>query len=222
MPADKRRLSLEEAAELIFSTSSPTPEQVVRVRNLIVKGVLVGNTTGRGTTSAEAVAQYLAAASLNKPKAQRKGDKASSADDDAARRARAGERDLRPVYSDLMKDYFLAVVRKKDARRRSAGFQRAVLLGQVLAVGLVFVLIVGLVTGGMGGPSEIKAVESYLAANHQEAKIESWSPPKPAAPGVTLIHVKYSYLNQSGEREVAESVFSVQNDEVVSVTSGKR
>ena len=173
MPAaEKRRLSLEEAAKLIFNTTEPTPQQVGRVRNLILRGALAGNPQQRLATSTESVAQYLAMAAMVTQKAK---DKLQGRDEEkaaAVKTARAGERDMRPLYSDLMKDYFLAIVRKRGLQRRSAGFHRAVLAGQIVLVGAFLWLFIWIGFAGGGTPGEVEAVKNYLAQNMAGAEME--------------------------------------------------
>ena len=132
--ADRRRISLEQAAEIMFQTSEPTPQQVAKVRTLIERGALAGSTQGKWTTSPESVAKYLAMASLHKSTSAGK----SPQEKERSRRQREADADIRPIYSDLMKDYFLTVLRRRYSRKKSKAFQRAVWAGQIIGISVIF------------------------------------------------------------------------------------
>ncbi len=209
--ADKRRLSLDQAAEIIFHTSEPTPKQVAKVRLLIERGILAGNLEGRGSTSAESVANYLAKASLYKGIAATPSEKRQ----DRTRQQREADADMRPIYSDLMKDYFLTVLRRRDAKRKSKAFRTAVLLGQLTALAIILMFCVMLATSGIGAPGELAVVEEYLKNKSNTVEIDEWFPPTIADGGGNMIRVKYRIRGADGQLKPHDSVFTVKGDEVL-------
>lgn len=222
--ADKRRMSLEEAAQLIFQTDEPSPQHILKVRDLIARRVLDGSCEGRGSTNPTAVARYLAAVSIHQRAAKTRGASPQEAAEDAQAEARqrrrvVGGNTLRPLYSEMMTDYFMAVVRRRDTRRYSSGFRRAVLAGQLVCIGLLLAFCLKLGMGGISSPPEVQAVEKYLAKKTPGAQIESWGTPQSAGKsGISLIRVKYSFEGKEGKREQAEYVYSVQGQSVISAT----
>jgi len=179
---------------------------------LIARGVLEGTRKGHWATTTDAVARYLATATLNKKSGDHQKRQGSSTRSDMESRT------LRPVYRDLLKDYFMAVIRQHDARRRSKAFQNAVLAGQILAVVLIIttMLVVWRSATGVLTPPELTAVERWLEANTKRYKIQEWSPPKPSGNGAT-IRVKYEYISKASRLVQTDREFVVQDGNVVQV-----
>ena len=59
-PTEEQVLGPVEAARLIFNTTEPTAEQIVKVRGEIKRGTLHRSQQGGLTTTTEAVAAYFA------------------------------------------------------------------------------------------------------------------------------------------------------------------
>lgn len=211
---NNRRLSLEEAAEIMFHTSAPTALQVRKVRQLVKQGVLAGTLEGRGTTSTEAIAQYLARAALSKGGSSKKLPRSQ----ERTRQQRDADADMRPLYSDVLTDYFLAVLRRRDSNKRSARFQQAVWVGQMVGVGLLMVLFIWLASGGKVPPAELSVVEHYLKSKDPSASIEEWFPPRSpnSGPG-RQIRVKYRHRSAAGPIVEADSVFTIHDSKVLGV-----
>ena len=211
---NNRRLSLEEAAEIMFHTSAPTPLQVRKVRQLVERGVLAGKLEGRGVTSTEAVAKYLAKAALSKGASS----KTSPRSQGRTRQQRNADADMRPLYSDVMKDYFLAVLHRRDSHKRSARFQQAVWAGQLVGVGLLLAAFLWLALGGRVPPAELTIVDTYLKSKDPSATIVQWFPPLPASSGPgRQIRVKYRHRSSAGPIVEADSLFTVNDSKVLGV-----
>lgn len=216
MPSDNRKLTVEQAAKMIYQVDQPSPKQVGAVAELIARGALEGTRKGHWATTTDAVARYMAAATLSKKSGahqQRQPGQSSRSDMES--------RALRPVYRDLLKDYFLAVMRQRDARRRSKAFQHAVLVGQIAVVVLILTTMVLLwrSAGGVMAPPELAAVERWLEENTKRYKIQEWFPPERSGNGAT-IRVKYEYISEASRRVQTDRQFVVRDGSVVQVRSG--
>lgn len=213
MSGENRKLTIEQAAKIIYQVEQPSPQQVGAVAELIARGALEGTRKGHWATTTDAVARYLATATLSK----KAGDH-QKRQPGQSNRADMESRTLRPVYRDLLKDYFMAVIRQHDARRRSKAFQHAVLGGQILVVVLIITTMV-LVWRGASGvitPPELTAVERWLEQNTKRYKIQEWFPPQPSAGGAK-IRVKYEYTSKASRRVQTDREFLVQDGNVVQV-----
>src|SRR5690606_1314917 len=62
MAAETRKLTLEQAAEIIYQAKQPSPQQVGAVADLIARGALQGTRKGQWATTTDAVARYMATA----------------------------------------------------------------------------------------------------------------------------------------------------------------
>jgi hypothetical protein len=213
MSAEHRKLTIEQAAQLIYQVDQPSPQQVGAVADLIKRGVLEGTRKGHWATTTDAVARYLATATLNKKSGEHQKRQPGQSN-----RADMESRTLRPVYRDLLKDYFMAVIRQRDARRRSKSFQNAVLGGQILAVVLIIttMVLVWRSATGVITPPELTAVERWLEQNTKRYTIQQWFPPEPSAGGAK-IRVKYEYLSAASRRVQTDREFLVQDGNVVKV-----
>ncbi len=213
MAAENRKLTIEQAAKIIYHVEAPSPKQVGAVADLIARGVLEGTRKGTWATTTDAVARYMATATLSK----KTGDHHRRQQGQGGR-AEAESRTLQPVYRDLLKDYFLSVIRRRDSRQRSTAFQRAVLAGQIAAVLLILTtfIVVWRSTAGVLVPPELAAIERWLEANTERYLIQEWFPPQPGGGGST-VRVKYEYQGESGRRVRTDRRFVVQDGNVVKV-----
>lgn len=211
---ESRRLSLTEAAQLIFKTEAPSAEQVGKVRKLLMKGVLAGENRGHWSTSTSAVADYLARSSMHRHALRNR--KQSETTEAAVRRRNAAE--IRPIYNDLMKDYVMAMLMRHDVRRRSAGFRRAVLMGQLVVVFAILMGCLWLATGSAEVPPEVKVALAYLERKHSWVEIEDWSPPTPARDGFgNRIRIVYR-VKERGTVKSVEAFFTVRGDVVMGIS----
>lgn len=208
---DQRRISLEEAAKIMFQTAEPTPQQILKIKSLIERGALAGNTQGRWTTSPESVARYLAMAAMHKNESG--GKKGGQLE--RTSRQRTSEAHIRPLYSDMLKDYFLAVLRRRDARRRSKVFHRAVRAGQLVGITLILGLCFWIVSASSEPPVEFDVVEAYLTKTNPGVQIEQWYPATSAPSGGGYrIRVKYQFQQPNGTYTAQDLVFTVKDAQV--------
>jgi hypothetical protein len=231
MQSDPRVLSVEEAARAVFNTDQPTAQQVSRVREMIHRGVLPASAQGRWTTTADAVAHYLARQALLRGDRSR----AENADGEDAkaggasavarrvldappvRRSTASDRDYRALYVELMRDYFLATILRRKVVGRSETFHRAVLLGQVVFIALVASLCLAAVRAALAPrPAGQEAVERYLDEHMDDYRVETWFPAEPRPDGSLRIRVQYRYRQRGSNKWVhTDRLFHVVGDRVV-------
>ena len=215
-PAEQRKLTIEQAAKVIYQVAEPSPQQVGAVADLIARGLLEGTRKGHWATTADSVARYMATATLNRKSAGHNRRMEGN-----ARATGIESRTLRPVYRELLKDYFLAVIRRRDTKRRTKAFQHAVLVGQMAAVALIVAVFafVWWTAGGTPPPSELAAVEAWLEENTDRYKIHDWFPPQQSSGGSSTIRVKYEYSANNPRRVQTDREFVVQDGKVVGLTN---
>ncbi len=167
------RLTVEHAARVIYGTQQPDFRQVGQVRAMILRGVIRGSEDGRWTT-AEAVAEYLAAANLRQRSAET--ERRAACGDTPAPRGSSLQRQYRTEYRAALKDYFLAVIYRRDRRRYSRPFQRAVVAGQLvlLAGMLALVALAFFLLRPAPEPPELAAVRAWLEDNTTRYSILEW------------------------------------------------
>ncbi len=211
---------------MIFNVSEPGHREVGQVRQMILRGALRGSRKGQWSTSQEAVAEYLTARSLKRGSGAGRATATArlAANDDAqapAGPASYGGRDLRPVYRDIFKDYFLTVIRRRDAKHDSQAFQRAVFAGQALS--LVALVVCGWFvyrsTLSPPPPAELAVVEQWLEKNTQRYRILGWSPVQRSGDGGGAIRVKYQYQERGARLISTERLFVVANGRVTDVSN---
>jgi hypothetical protein len=217
----RHRLNAEEAARIIYGTQEPDWRQVGQVRAMILRGVIQGSKDGRWTT-ADAVAEYLAAANLHRGAERNR--RAAASGQSLPRDGSPSQREYRSTYRDVLKEYFLAVIRRRDRRQYSRSFQGAILAGQIA-------LLIGLVTVGalvfhavrkVPEPQELATVRQWLEQNTDRHQIVQWYAPEPVADGQGLsIRVVYEYAKVSPKTIRTDRVFVIEGGQVVSVESHK-
>lgn len=227
------KLGLRDAARIIFDTREPDGTQVVAVRDLLVQGALAGERRNdRWYTSAEAVAEYLAASTLRKGEALaqdrstgsvppgRRRQMATSGPANPYNTQRGDAGSIRHVYRDYLKDYFLAVVNRRSTRNRSAAFRQAVLAGRVGGILLIVFLWLGIyrVTFPPPDPSH-QAVEAWLVENLEHYEIVQWFPPEPHPAGGSQVRLRYKYFPRARKSVLTNRVFVIRDGQVVSVSN---
>jgi len=196
---EDRELTVEEAARIIYSTPTPTEQQKGKVRDKLRRGTLRRSPRSPWSTTAWAVAEYLAA--RTSPQHRRPG----------------APKDLQGLYGGLLRDYFLALVLRRRAAGRSRLFQRTVVAGQVvvLAASLWLIATIALKTRSAMAP-ERAAVQEWLEANIRgRYRIVEWFPPRPSDEGVTL-RLRYQYFTPGRKGIVTDREFEVVEGRVVS------
>jgi hypothetical protein len=223
MSSDEKRplrISVEEAARIVYGAQQPDWRQVGQVRALILRGTIRGSEDGRWTT-AEAVAEYLATANLRRRSAER--DRRAAGGEGLPSHRSPLQRKYRSDYRDVLKEYFLAVIRRRDRRGYSRPFQRAVLAGQiVLLAGIAALLTVFFFSlRPAPEPPELAVVRAWLDENTDRYRIIQWYPPESAADGQgSTIRVIYDYAETSPKTIQTDRVFVIHGSRVTSVESG--
>jgi hypothetical protein len=222
---DKRRLDLREAARIIYRTADPTPQQEDALRRELARGHLQGSRDGRWTTP-QAVAEYLAGRTYERHAPQRgrtavpTGFVPVRRVTDAGAKHPGGVRSndtLVTLYHDLLRDYFLAVLRRRKQHRRSKLFERAVVAGQVACLLLLLGMFAfGLrVAQSLRQPQEQAAVERWIAKTTSDFDVIRWQPTEPTRDGSgVIVRVQYQYYSPSRKRIVTDRAFEVQGDRV--------
>jgi hypothetical protein len=121
------------------------------------------------------------------------------------------------LYQELMRDYVLAVLRRRKQQHRSKLFDRAVVAGQVACLLMLLgVFVLGLRTArSLRQPPEQAAVERWIAAHNGDFQVLRWDPAEPAEGGRgVIVRVAYQYYSPSRKRIVTSRVFEVQGDRV--------
>lgn len=223
---DKRRLDVRQAARIIFKTAEPTPQQVETVRRELVRGSLKGSRDGHWTTP-QAVATYLAGRTYDRRDLGGGRAAASSGFVTVGKAADAGAKrpdgvrsndTLVTLYQELLRDYFLAVLRRRKQHHRSQFFARAVVVGQIacLLVLLGLFLFSLRVAQTLRQPPEQAAVERWIAEHSQDYQVLRWYPTELTPDGSgALVRVEYQYYAPSRKRIVTNRAFEVQGDQVI-------
>ena len=205
MSTPDRILSLEQAARLIYKTSRPTEEQLEKVRAKLDRGVLQRSPRGRYTTTTSAVADYMAGYVATAKAQEHRGKHV------------VGKEPLPGLYRELLKDYFLAVLLQKTARRRSAAFGWSVLAMQVCLVLLPPVILVATyhesVQALIKSP-ERAAVEAYMEREFDSYEISKFQPLE-SSPGT--IRVEFWYTKKGSKRIESVRLITVSGGQVTDV-----
>jgi hypothetical protein len=204
MSIDKR-LTHQEAAQVIFGTQKPTAAEVDKVQQLIVQCELAGDS--RGTTTA-AVADFLARRATTRQRVAR-----PSAAEQSLHRV-----ELDTIYHESLKNYFLAVLFRRRIRGASVHFRRAVFGGQVVL--LMLMLLAVAVSARTAFPPlapERAAVVRWLETNAKKPRIIRWHPAMTGSDGRLRVRVEYHYVAESGKGIDTNRVFVIDDGEVADV-----
>ncbi|MEX0866736.1 MAG: hypothetical protein WD030_05215, partial [Pirellulales bacterium] len=214
----QRKLSVEQAARLIYRGSAPSEAQIERVRTAIERGDLVGEA---GATTVGAVAEFLARAAVTNRRAGASRSPGAATPPRSAAGYYGKQEELPSVYLDSLRNYFLSAISRKHLKQQSAAFQRGVLIGQIAF--LVFaVAMLGYATRMIAPPRppEQAAVLTWLEENTAHHRIIQWHPPHPTADGTGVrMRVQYHYATNRGKGIDTDRLFLIQQDRVVSVES---
>ena len=213
-----RRLSIDEAAQLIYHTRQPTQVQLDKVRLKLLKGILRGNSRGSWVAS-ESVAAYMAARVVTGQANLQGKNSAEQGNTEGINRAgpsamsdRRQSRELSRTYRSSLRDYFAAVIRRRRPEHATAAFDRAVLIGQIAFVVVPLLFAVISYSRLTAPPPERAAVKQWIAKNHKEYQVVEWFPPHPQADGAgSSIRVKYRYFTKFRKAIVTERTFIVRD-----------
>ncbi|MGE0606463.1 MAG: hypothetical protein AB7O62_04990 [Pirellulales bacterium] len=174
-------LSAHDAARIIYNTPRPTPQQVGQVRLRLVQGHLKPGRGGTSTTTAAAIAEYMTTVAVGK------------------QQKLSHEEDLKGVYRDLFRDYFMAVVSRRRITGRSPMFQHAVLIGQVATILFAAAALWWIYRHSIVPiPPEQKIVRAAIEEQYGSVKFHEWFPTVPAANQQgEQVRVQFTYFSSS-------------------------
>jgi hypothetical protein len=224
MPHNEKRdrcIDAEEAARIIYNTREPDPRQVGQVRAMILRGVIHGSEDGRWTT-VTAVAEFLAAVTLRQRSAGRDDRRTAAARAGDAPQRSSREREYRSAYRESLKEYFLAVIYRRDRRQFSKPFQRAVIVGQIGLLALIMTVLVAILVGlrPQREPPELTVVRAWIKKDAKSYEIIRWYPPHPSTGGDgTSIRVIYEYSDTGRKTIHTDRVFVISENQVTAVSS---
>jgi hypothetical protein len=208
-------LTPKEAARRIFNTDTPSEQQVSNVIALMKSGAIARTAPDQWTTTVPAVADYLTrveSARLDPRDRPTRGHATTSIDS-------AGT-SVSQFYRGLIKDYFLAVLLKRQLHSRSQTFQRVVVASQavVLLLGLLIIaLAAAQVLKKPWVSPEQKIVEAWLSNKFQEVTLRNVSP-HTSEPNAVI--AKYTY--RDGGRIIESKMkFTLSGGQVLSVDSSE-
>lgn len=205
-------LALIEVARLIFRTKSPTEAQVARVQKLMKSGLLLEcqcvGPPAQWTTTAGAIADYLAKESLKRQTGKQTITDSSAAPVPSIFEDRVYEPDnsaqLKSLYKGIWSDYFLTVFMQRKTVNHSAKFKQAVLAGQVvLLVGLIFAMLSVVKLSTVAVPPEHAIVERWIDEHTDSYTVRKWYPIVPAKNGEgAMLRVEYSYKSENNPKMI--------------------
>lgn len=213
-----RRVSLTQAAQVLYCTRAPSDEQLHRVTQLMKAGELPPREQ-RGSplsweTTDTAVAEFMARSHMKHAIASPKTVRAKIASQ------KENLTELHGVYRSLWQDYFMSVFLRRRMSHRSAMFHRAVTGGQVLMLLSILVLLSTAVDQlqQFRAPPEHDSIESWIQENTDAFSIKQWHPtvPEPEGHGL-LVRVEYRYRKESSRWVHTDRTFLVNGDEVEEV-----
>lgn len=206
-------LDLNGAARVLFDVPSPTTQHLNHVRSLLMRGMLPRGPKGGWTTTMSAVTNLLAKRALR-----------GRAREDATPSAMAGQalegirfahrQELPPLYRDLLRQYFGAVLLQRRASRGTCFFQRAVLGGQLVLIAMVLCLVVGAISPAFAPrPQEQVLVEQFIAEEYERYEIIEWIPLEGTAAKHRL-RVKFRYYSPSRKPIETDRIYAVNGTQV--------
>jgi hypothetical protein len=205
MATAERVLNADQAARMLYRTSSPTPDQVEKIKQKIERGVLRRSQRGGCTTTTAGIAEYMARYTI-----------AAGQSDPRKRSLEVAEPE---TYRAVLQDCFLAVLLQRTHRKRSSFFNAVVVTLQIALVILPLVILYGTYQGSLRAlikSPERAAVESWLSQEYDAFEIESFAPQ--ATADEQVVRVKFWYANQGQKRIQSLRLFTVHGDRVTHVT----
>jgi len=221
-----RRLSIADAACVLYRTDSPSDEQIGRVFERMKAGaieVVDRDCAPRDwLTTEQSLADFVAATMVRRQTPKRGTQPSVAATLATQRPAVAGRgRDagqLATMYHSIWRDAFLAVLLRKRLAHRSHAFHRAALCAQIV----LLLMLVGTVFGAVRWTvapvvPEHRAIEAWIDAETDTHSVVRWHPPQAAEGGGTLIEVEYRYTKDTTRVITTRRTFQVRGDTVQEV-----
>jgi hypothetical protein len=199
-------LTAARAAEMLYNTAHPTPEEVRKVCEKIARGALRRSPRGGWTTTTDAVAQYLAQKSA--AQAALPGQRAQRA---------AGKERLPGLYCEWMHDYVLAILLRRTQKRRSLAFNYAVAAMQIALILLPIMLIVLTYQSAQRSlvvSPERRAVEERLEEEFSEHQILAWND---VSHTPRRVRVRFWYRSGKTKRIESTRDFTIADGKVTNV-----
>ena len=211
-----QRLSVREAARIIYSRNPPSEDQVRRVQEHLERGDIRGDCNSsrtRWSTTAGFVAEYLASRAYPSTAAGSAAGHARAAvhrTQQMARRAPRHAEELESTYQELLTDYFLAIVFRRKQRRTSRRFDQTVVAGQIAIVLLVVFGCLATFTELMQpAPIQHVLVEHWIAQQNENYRITRWFPLRSHPVEGSILRVQYHYQNARGRGVDTDRTFHV-------------
>lgn len=220
-----KTLALVEVTRLIFRTKSPSEVQVARIQKLMQLGALsdchCAGPPAQWTTTAAAIADYLAKESLKRQAAKHanatgEAPPVPSLFDGSVPEPESATQ-LKSLYKGIWSDYFLTVFMQRKAAHQSVNFRRAVLAGQIfLLLTILMAMLGGVSLTFESVPPQHALVENWIEQNTDYYTIQNWHPLQPAPKGEgVLLRVQYTYRGESSSRPVTtDRTFLIAGDQV--------
>jgi hypothetical protein len=204
-----------QAAEWIYDTKSPTTEQIGWVVAKIESGQLRRSSRGGATTTADAIAEYLARRASARGAERVTAPRQSTA---AAALTAVGRNKFSRLYRGLLEEYFLAVLLRRRVSHQRKWLQWAVsgTHAVLLVVLVAFVALVATKAMRLARPSpEETAIMAWLNGRYQQVRMHEL---KRVESDPQRIVAAFDYF-VNGRRIQSKVYFRVQEDKVISASS---
>ena len=210
---DTRTVSTRTAAQIVFSTDRPTASQIRRVEERLQRGVLRGVRAGNGCwrTTTGHIAEFLATEALRRQLAS------GAANTKRAKQQQNSQ--LEEAYGEVLKDYFLAIIFRRRARRDSKWFSGAVVAGQIV---LLLLMVTATATSFQfflgDSPPEHALIENWIEQDAGGFAVVKWhdAVPDPHGQGIA-VRVQYRYFTAGGKPIDTDRVFAIHHNQIVRV-----
>lgn len=213
-----RRVSLVQAAQVLFCTRKPTDQQLHRVAQLMKTGALPGrNRSGsplKWETTDKAVAELMAASHVRRASSGHRRGKF------AAHNHYEDVSELQGIYRNFWRDYFMSVFLRKRVSHRSAVFHRTVTATQAV----LLLVVVGMFATAISrvvilqAPPEHHSIEQWIADNTDDFAINRWHAVEPSPEGIgSHVRVEYRYRKDSQRWIHTDRTFHVNEEHVQEV-----
>jgi len=210
-------ISVVEAARTLYRTTSPSDEQLLRVCRLMQTGALQSRQRAGSpmtwTTTSAALADFLASSAV-----KRQGATSSELPATVTAREAAG---LSGVYREIWRDYFLAIMMRQRADQHGENFQRAVVIGQAVALFLLVSVFLVTLAGvrSFHTPAAEKLILRQIKQTTDEFSVTRWHQAVPAPEGEgQLVRIEYRYRKNSNRWIHTDRTFHVTGERVVELS----
>lgn len=223
-----RRLSIADAARLLYRTDAPSDQQIGRVYERMKAGAIRVHDTSAAprhwTTTEKALADYVAVEMVKRQDAvnpvavaKPRGEPLASRTRGAAQSDRARDaKTLKDAYHNIWRDAFLAVLLRRRMAHRSARFHHGVVVCQIaLLIGLIGIALGAIRLTMRPIAPEHMAIERWIEQATDTYSVTRWHPTQTAADGQGVtVEVEYRYTKQSRKPINTRRTFRVIGDSV--------